>query len=127
MDFVTGVLGIQVDARAETVVWTSGQRTVLPYLPRKTPRRKLVKNALEIDAKYARHLAGLPECKPGSELVEFLDKNARGLLRPALEALSRNKSVVVRGYIDTHGFNFTLEDLEDELSISPNRPIKAHG
>ena len=126
-DFVTGVLGVQVDARAETVEWTSGQRTIVLYLPRKTPRRKQLKNALEVDAKYTRQLATLPECKPGSELVEFLDKDARDLVKAAREALSRNKSVVVRDYVDTHGFDFTLEDLEEELSISRHRPVEAHG
>ena len=31
---VTGVIGVQVDARVSTVEWTSGQRTVLPFLPK---------------------------------------------------------------------------------------------
>lgn len=128
MDLVTGILGVQIDARAPTVEWTSGQRTVLPFLPKRDKRRRM-RNLLNNDARYTRDLAKLPEAGPHSSQVSFLDKNLDGLelVKLAQEALSQDKVVVVRGYVDTHGFQFNVEDLNAHFSVTPHRPVQAHG
>lgn len=122
------MLGVQVDARAATVSWTSGQKTVVPFLPH-VDRRRRISNLLFKDAKYVMELAQLPESGPSSPLVAHLDKDMgrTGLFQAAREALSYNKAVVVRDFVDNHGFCFTLEGLEEEFSISPHRPVQAHG
>lgn len=127
-DLVTDILGIQVDARASTVQWSSGQRTVLPFLPKRARNRRLI-NVLAKDARYVRDLATLPEADLSSTLVTYLDKNVskQELFKAACEALSRNKTVVAKGYVDTHSFDFNLIDLEEHLRISPHRPVEAHG
>ena len=119
---------MQIDARASTVEWTSGQHTVLPFLPKRDKRRRM-RNVLENNACYAQDLAKLPEAGPHSSQVTFLDKNTDGseLFKLAQEALSQDKAVVVRGYVDTHGFDFNIGDLHAYFSVTPHRPIKAHG
>lgn len=127
-DLVSGVLGIQLDSRAPTVYWTSGQQTVLPFLPKVT-RKHRMKNVLSNDARYVRDLAKFPESGPHSSLVVYLDKglNKIDLFKAAREALSHNKTVIVKDFVETHGFKFTLEDLEDNFMVSPLRPVEAHG
>ena len=128
MDLVTNVLGIQLDPCAPTVNWTSSQQTVLPFLP-KVDRRRRVRNVLSKDATYVTNLAQLPESGPSSSLIVHLDKamNRPSIFQAARGALSYGKAVVVRDYVDNHGFQFTLEGLEEEFNISPHRPVQAHG
>ena len=127
-DLIAGILGVQVDARAPTIEWTSGQRTVLPFLS-KDARKDVVQNILAQDARYVADMANLPEAGPSSSLVVYLDKALRKpeLLKAAREALSHSKSVIVKNFVDTGSFNFTLEDLEEHFMISPRMPIEAHG
>lgn len=49
------------------------------------------------------------------------------LYKAARDALSHNKTVVVRGYVETYGFDFTLKDLEEHFMVTPHRPVQAHG
>jgi hypothetical protein len=126
-DLVTGVLGVQVSANAEMVSWTSGQRTVLPYL--ENGSRARTKNVLQQDRDYVADLARAPEALPFSDLVVFLSKDTEeeALLQAAREALSRNKTVVVRGYVDTKGFELTEEELWKRYSIFVDRPVEPQG
>ena len=126
-DLVTGVLGVQVSANADTVSWTSGQRTVLPYLENASGGR--TSNALQVDRDYVADLARAPEALPSSDLVVFLsrDMEEQGLLQAAQEALSRNKTVVIRGYVDTKGFQLTEEELWKRFSIFVDRPVEPQG
>ena len=128
LDLVTDVLGVQVDGRASTIEWASGQRTVLPFLPKRTRNRRL-RNLLENDARYATNLAKLPEAGPSSAVVAYLDKTTpkHDLFKAARNALSLNKTVVVPGYVDTESFDFTVEGLEEYFGISPHKPVQAHG
>ena len=66
---------------------------------------------------------------PSSLLVIHLDKTVRkpDLFKTAQEALSLNKSVIVKNFVDTGSFNFILEDLEEHFMISPHMPVEAHG
>lgn len=127
-DLVTNILGIQVDARASTIEWASGQHTVLPFLP-KHNRNRHVLNLLANDARYAADLAKLPQAGASSSLVVYLDNTMpkTKLFTAAREAMSLNKTVVIPGYVDTDSFDFSLEDLQEHLSISPHQPIEAHG
>ena len=125
-DLVTGILGVQVHPRASTVEWTSGQKTVVPFLPKRDKKRRL-RNILENDARYVKDLAKLPAAGPSSSQVSFLDKNTRELFKHAHEALSQDKVVVVRDYVNTHGFEFNTQDLDEHFGVAPNRPVQAHG
>lgn len=49
------------------------------------------------------------------------------LFKLAEEVLSQDKVVVIRDYVDTHRFEFTVEDLDTHFSVTPNRPVQAHG
>ena len=95
LDFVTGVLGVQVLADSPTIQWTSGHQTVLPYLPKETEHS--VRNMLENDRKYIEELAGLLESTPASDSVVFLSKHdsLKQLINKARKALSLGKTVVV--------------------------------
>ncbi|KAG6377646.1 hypothetical protein JVT61DRAFT_14403 [Boletus reticuloceps] len=72
-------------------------------------------------------MATLPEACPSSLLVVFLDKNTSKteLFKAAREALSLSKSVLVKNFVDSSPFEFTLENLEEHLMISPWRLVKA--
>lgn len=128
-DLVTGILGIQVDSRAKTVRWTNGQRTVLPFLRKPNRNRNIAQNLLANDARYAAELATLPEAAPNSSLVAYLDKahDKFDLYEAARQALASNKSVVIKGYVDTSGFQFNTVDLQKHYGVIPDRPVQAHG
>ncbi|KAF8414349.1 hypothetical protein L210DRAFT_3514070, partial [Boletus edulis BED1] len=113
LDLITGILGVQVDICSLTIEWTSGQRTVLPFLPRAI-KDLGVRNVLAQDA---------------SSLVVFLDKNTSKteLFKAAREALSLSKSVLVKNFVDSGSFEFTIDNLEEHLMISPRMPVKAQG
>lgn len=127
-DLVTGILGVQVDDRAPTVEWSSGQLTVLPFLPIQGRKRRL-RNVLKKDAHYTASMATFPEAVPSSSQVVFLDKgmDKQDLFILAREALSCDKVVVVRDYVDTHGFEFTLDGLENHFTVTPHTAIQVHG
>ena len=128
LDLVTNLLSVQVDGCASTIEWASGQRTVLPFLPKRT-RNHLLCNLLENDARYTTNLAKLPEAGPSSAVVTYLDKTMpkHDLFKAARNALSLNKTIVVPGYVDTESFNFTVKGLEEYFGISPHKPVQAHG
>ena len=73
--------------------------------------------------------ATVPKAYPGSMLIEFLDRNlsCQELFKRTHEALTLNKTVVVRGYAKTYSFDSTIEDLEEYFSISPLMPVEVHG
>lgn len=124
-DLVTAILGVQVDAVSETVRWTSGQVTVLPYLEDDDE----VKNILHADQAYVEQLAKLPECTPSSQLVVFLENTMAksDLLKAAREALSNNKTVVVRRFMDVSGLEFTVESLDESFMTFPDSKLQVHG
>lgn len=126
-DLVTGVLGVQVSHKADTVSWTSGQTTVLPYLEGDGTGRST--NALQRDRDFVADLAHAPEALPSSDLVVFLPKDMaeEELLQAVREALSRNKTVVIRGYIDTKDFELTEEQLQKKYSIFVDRTVEPQG
>ncbi|KAH0825904.1 hypothetical protein J3R83DRAFT_7657 [Lanmaoa asiatica] len=123
LDQATGVLGVQVAKSAPTVRWSSGQITVLPYV-----EGEQGENALQQDQAYTEGLAKCPESLPPTDLVVFLSKDASSmdLLTAAREGLSNNKSVVIRGIVDTHGFEFTEAGMYDEFACLPDRVMKVH-
>ncbi|KAG6377651.1 hypothetical protein JVT61DRAFT_14411 [Boletus reticuloceps] len=112
---------------APMVEWTSGQRTVLPFLP-KCAHNQCLQNILGNDANYTTELAHLPEMGPSSPVIIYLNKNTnkRKLFQATRDALSRNLTIVVRCYVDTNSFEFNLEGLQEHLSISPRMPVEAH-
>lgn len=122
------VLGVQLDANAPTAEWTSGHRTVLPFLPN-IIGNAASQNILAQDARYVADMAKIPEAGPCSSLVTWLDKNMpkTDLFSAAREALSLNKSVVVKGYVDFGSFELTPTHLEEHFMISPHSPVDAHG
>ncbi|KAF8418644.1 hypothetical protein L210DRAFT_3655529 [Boletus edulis BED1] len=126
LDLVTGVRGVQLHADAPTVQWTSGQRTVLPYLPEETDNG--VVNTLDDDLQYVQALATLSESTPKSDAVAFLSKHDghERLLSAAREALSMNKSIVVRGYVSTNNFDFSSEGLYDAFQTSEKMRLDCH-
>jgi hypothetical protein len=128
LDLVTGILGVQVDSRASTIRWTSGQETILPFFP-KLNRKRQPKNLLQKDSEYVSDMAKWPHCTLSSPLVVILDKNTNrsDLYKAARNALSCNKTVVVKGYVDTHGFEFTLKDLDEYFMVTPHRAVQVHG
>lgn len=127
LDQTTGVIGVQVDSSAETVQWFSGQKTILPYAEVQGDDGPL--NELQVDKKYVEDLARCPESLPPSDLVTYLSKgeNPAELVTAARRALSENKTVVVREFVDTHGFEFTESGMYNEFSCLPDRALKAHG
>ncbi|KAG6369037.1 hypothetical protein JVT61DRAFT_15614 [Boletus reticuloceps] len=127
LDLVTGVHGVQVSSNALTVTWTSGQRTVLPYLEGRDKRRKRI-NLLQPEAEYVKDMTALPECRVSSDFVQFLDGNLpkSALLKAAREALSLNKAVVIRGFLDVTGFELSMDGLMDEFNTLPTRPVGIH-
>ena len=116
-DLVTGVLGLQVSANAETVTWTSGQVTVLPYLQHGSTH--CTKNLLQKDRDYVADLTRAPVALPSSDLVAFLsgDTEEQDLLQATRTALSTNRTVVIRGCVDTKGFELMEEELWKKYSI----------
>lgn len=106
----------------------NGPHTTLPYLPR-SDRKQHAYNKLSKDARYVRDLANLLESCSSSSLVVYLDKdmNRAELLKAAWDALSQNKSVIIKDFINTNSFEFTLNDLEEHYNISPHRPVETHG
>ncbi|KAF8549165.1 hypothetical protein OG21DRAFT_1500591 [Imleria badia] len=127
LDFVTDVLGVQVCVNAEQIEWTSGQHSILPYLEVENDDGK-VENLLMHDQQYVQGLARLPESQPSSSLVLFLDRHMKkfDLVNAARDGLSRNKAVVVRGFLDVDGFEFTMAGLVEEFNTLPNRPMEVH-
>lgn len=53
--------------------------------------------------------------------------NRAELLKAVWDALSQNKSVIIKDFINTNSFEFTLNDLEEHYNISPHRPVETHG
>ena len=90
------VLGIQIDIHASTVQWSSGQCTVLPFLP-KLPCSHHILNALESDTQFAEDLAKLPEAGLSSLLIVYLDKSTpkNALFKATYQALSLNKTLLI--------------------------------
>lgn len=127
LDLVSGVLGVQLHTEAPTIQWTSGQHTVLPYAPQEGEDQDT--NALKKDLEYVKVLAALPESTPGSDTAMFLSKhdNHTQLLSVSREALSMNKVVVIRGYVDTEGFEFSPEGLYNAFQTSDNLKLDCHG
>ncbi|KAI9452915.1 hypothetical protein HD554DRAFT_2179724 [Boletus coccyginus] len=125
-DITLGVIGTQVGHGAKTVQWTDGPLTILPYLGKK--RGGSIRNVLSKDAKYVSNMADFPAANLQSELVVFLDRRMAkcDLLSAAREALSSNKTVVIRGYMEDETFAFTMEELSDHFMSSPDKPMGVH-
>ncbi|KAG6374579.1 hypothetical protein JVT61DRAFT_3933 [Boletus reticuloceps] len=117
----------QVSSNALTVTWTSGQRTVLPYLEGRDKRRKRI-NLLQPEAEYVKDMTALPECRVSSDFVQLLDGNLpkSALLKAAREVLSLNKAVVIRGLLDVTGFELSMDGLMDEFNTLPTRLVGIH-
>ena len=128
LDLITGIKGVQISKDAPTVTWSSGQKTVLPFLEGRDKRRRKF-NLLQQEARYVKDMAGLPECNESSDFVVFLDRNMPRpeLLNAAREALSLNKAVVIRGFLEDTGFDLTMEGLTKEFNTLPGHPIGVHG
>ena len=96
VDLIANVLGIQIDIHAPTVEWSSGQCTVLPFLP-KLPCSHHILNALESDTQFAEDLAKLPEAGLSSLLIVYLDKSTpkNALFKATYQALSLNKTLLI--------------------------------
>ena len=116
-DLVTGIHGIQVDICARTVQWMGGQCTVLPWLSK--GQNGWVENVLFRNANHVKDPATIPKAYPKSMLIEFLDRNlsCQELFKRTHEALTLNKTVVVRGYAKTYSFDSTVEDLESTFQL----------
>ena len=126
-DVTLGIIGTQVGQGAKTVQWTDGPLTTLPYLGKKWGGT--VRNVLSKDASYVSDMANFPVASPQSELVVFLDRRMfrHDLVNAARDALSRNKTVVIRGYMEDETFDFTMEALSDCFMASPDKPMNVHG
>jgi hypothetical protein len=109
-DLVTGVLGIQVSANIETVLWMSGQRTILPYL--ENGSRTCMKDILQQDRDYMADLAWALEALPSSSLIVFLYRNTEEKLFS-----SEKQDHYCPRYINTKGFKLTEEWLWKRYSI----------
>ncbi|KAI9452918.1 hypothetical protein HD554DRAFT_2179727 [Boletus coccyginus] len=127
LDPVTGVFRVQINGKAECIEWSSGQRTILPYLEVKNDDGK-VGNDLIDDQRYVQDLARLPESQPSSLLVVFLDRHLQKakLIEAARDALSKNKTMIVRGFFDVDAFELTMEGLVEEFNTLPSRPMDVH-
>lgn len=88
-----------------------------------------VENDLIDDQRYVQDLARLPESQPSSLLVVFLDRHLQKvkLIEAVRDALSKNKTMIVRGFFDVHAFEFTMEGLIEELNTLPSRLMDVHG
>lgn len=128
LDLVTGICGVQISKHAPSVTWRSGQKTILPYLDGRDKNHRKI-NLLQRDARHVQDLADIPESQPSSEYVVFLDQSMPKpeLLKASREALSMNKTVVIKGHLDIAGFNLSMEGLASEFCTLPARPIGVHG
>ena len=101
---------------------------MLPFFSKVT-QNGVIQNVLAQDAWYVTDMAKLLETGLSSLLLIHLDKTVRkpDLFKAAREALSLKKSVIVKNFVNTGSFNFTLEDLEEHLMISPHMlVVEAH-
>ena len=91
--------------------------TILPYLEGDGAGHST--NALQKDRDFVADLAHAPEALPLSDLVIFLPKDMaeEELLQVVQKALSRNKTIIIHGYIDTKDFELTEEQLQKKYSI----------
>ena len=104
-----------------------GQCIVLPWLSK--GQNGQVKNVLFRNANYVKDPATVPKAYPETMLIKFLDRNlsCQELFKRTHEALTLNKTVVVRGYAKTYSFGSIVEDLEEYFSISPLMSVEVHG
>jgi hypothetical protein len=125
LDFITGILGIEVPQQSGTVTWADGRRTILPCV---------MSNGINIcednDAAMVRFLSELPESKPSSSNVVHLKRDdlTRGQLQQSVsEALSHNKPVIIRGGGSNSATALDAEYLEKNFGISPRMRVTIHG
>ncbi|KAG2738049.1 hypothetical protein P692DRAFT_20759863 [Suillus brevipes Sb2] len=123
LDFITGILGVEVPQQSGTVAWSDGRRTVLPCV---------MEGGIDIcenDRAMVRFLSGFPESKPTSNYVVHLKHN--GLIRSRLqqlisEALRYNKPIVIRGGGSDNVSALDVEYLETNFGISPLMHVTIH-
>jgi hypothetical protein len=124
LDFITGILGVEVPQQSGTVTWSDGRRTVLPCV---------MEGGIDIcenDRAMVRFLSGFPDSKPTSNYVVHLKHN--GLIRSRLqqlisEALRYNKPIVIRGGGSDNVSALDVEYLETNFGISPLMHVTIHG
>lgn len=87
-----------------------------------------VTNLLHKALAYVQDLAKFEECPPSSHFVCFLDKNINHteLLMSAQEALSTNKSVVIQGFVNTHGFQLTEDHMYNKFGSFADLDLETH-
>lgn len=125
LDFITGILGVEVPQQSGMVTWADGRRTVLPCV---------MEGGIDIcenkDGAMVRFLSGFPESKPTSNHVVHLKHD--GLIRSQLqqlisEGLRHNKPIVIRGGGSDKVSALDVEYLETNFGISPLMHVTIHG
>ncbi|KAG1770132.1 hypothetical protein EV702DRAFT_1049457 [Suillus placidus] len=95
LDFISGILGIEVPQQSRMVAWANGCRTVLPSI-----MSKGIDICEDNDGAMVQFLSEFPESKPTSNNAIHLkcDGLTRGQLQQSIgEALHHNKPIIIRG------------------------------
>ncbi|KAG2121985.1 uncharacterized protein EDB93DRAFT_1110978, partial [Suillus bovinus] len=125
LDFISGILGVEVPPQSGMVTWADGRRTILPCV---------MSNGINIcedkDAAMVRFLSKFPESKPSSNNVVHLKRDdlTKGQLQQSVsKALSHNKPVIIRGGDSKNTTALDAEYLENFFGISPRMRVTIHG
>ncbi|KAI9568693.1 hypothetical protein HD554DRAFT_2038690 [Boletus coccyginus] len=120
-----GIISTQVGHGAKTIQWSDGSLTILTYLGKKWGGG--IRNVLK-DVKYISDMADFPVVNLQSKLIIFPNQRMakHDLLSTAHEALSSNKTVIIRGYMEDETFAFTIEELSGHFMSSPDKSMAVH-
>ncbi|KAG1718731.1 hypothetical protein EDB19DRAFT_1837643 [Suillus lakei] len=124
LDFISGILGVEVPQQSGTVTWADGRRTVLPCV-----MSKGIDICEDTDVAMVRFLSEFPESKPTSNNVVHLQRDGltRGQLQQSIsEALRHNKPVIIRGSGSNSAPALDVEYLETNFGISPLMRVTIH-
>ncbi|KAG2337174.1 hypothetical protein BDR05DRAFT_952817 [Suillus weaverae] len=127
LDFISGILGVEVPQQSGMVTWADGRRTVLPCI-----MSKGIDICEDNDGAMVRFLSEFPESKPTSNNTVHLTRDGltRGQLQQSIgEALLHNKPVIIRGSSSDSASASALdaEYLETNFGISPLMRVTMHG
>ncbi len=127
LDLTQGLLGVQVPAESEVVVWSDGTKTLVPVMREEHSGG----NLLHRDMAMIELIAKQSLATDKSNHVCFTQKQGitgSELLRNIRSALSHGKIVMLRGYED-HPELMTMDSdgLLDGLGLAPDAPVCMHG
>jgi len=125
-DLTMGLIGTQVNKNSPTITWKDGHTTILPAVY----DHCMINVCTAVDIPIIKYLAQCPMSTPASQFTTHIshhDQPIDKLYDIIGSSLSQNKPVILRGIGQQGGEpELTLEFLDEQYAISPNRPVWLH-